>query len=158
MKLEDVPVHSLVPAALADISSVSDFMQMLPEYDDDMAQQLAEAEAQDECLRFVGEHTVLQPLVWRILSRRGVTAGCTLTCCLASLPVRAGSGWQGLPHRNTSCPGCIDIAGEGMQCADWVQSGVMANSGCVAGQDYDTVSASSLNWGLCCHAVLAGRV
>ena len=54
MELEKVPVHSLVPSALSDIKSVGDFMQMLPEYDDDMAQQLAEAEAQDECLRFVG--------------------------------------------------------------------------------------------------------
>ena len=55
MELGDVPVHSLVPSALSDIKSVGDFMQMLPEYDDDMAQQLAEAEAQSECLRFVGE-------------------------------------------------------------------------------------------------------
>lgn len=54
MELEDVPVTSLVPAALRDVASVADFMQLLPEYDQDMAEQLATAEARDECLRFVG--------------------------------------------------------------------------------------------------------
>lgn len=55
MELEDVPVHSLVPAPLQTIESVSEFMTLLPEYDDDMAAQLADAEASGECLRFVGE-------------------------------------------------------------------------------------------------------
>ena len=54
MELERVPVHSLVPAALQDVASVNDFMAMLHEYDDYMSVQLAEAEANDQCLRFVG--------------------------------------------------------------------------------------------------------
>lgn len=56
MELEDVPVHSLVPVPLKDIESPTDFMGLLHEYDDDMAAQLAEAEASNECLRFVGAH------------------------------------------------------------------------------------------------------
>ena len=55
MELDSVPVHSLVPAGLQNVASVADFMAMLHEYDDDMAAQLAEAEANDECLRFVGK-------------------------------------------------------------------------------------------------------
>ena len=54
MELGQVPVHSLVPPALQGVESVADFMQQLPEHDDAMAAQLAEAEAQNECLRFVG--------------------------------------------------------------------------------------------------------
>ena len=61
MELDQVPVHSLVPAALQNIESVADFMQMLPEHDDDMAAQLADAEAHNECLRFVGAPAWLQP-------------------------------------------------------------------------------------------------
>ena len=57
MELDDVPVDSLVPAALRDVASVSDFMDLLHEYDDDMAAQLATAESNDECLRFVGAST-----------------------------------------------------------------------------------------------------
>ena len=56
IELDDVPVDSLVPEPLREISSVSDFMQRLPEFDGDMAKQLEDAEAADECLRFVGEH------------------------------------------------------------------------------------------------------
>ena len=55
MELDSVPVHSLVPQALQGVQSVADFMRLLPEHDDAMAAQLADAEAQDECLRFVGE-------------------------------------------------------------------------------------------------------
>ena len=55
MELQDVPVHNLVPEPLRDIQSANDFMAMLHEYDDDMAAQLATAEANNECLRFVGE-------------------------------------------------------------------------------------------------------
>ena len=55
IELDDVPVDSLVPEPLRDVSGVSDFMQKLPEYDGDMARQLEEAESADECLRFVGK-------------------------------------------------------------------------------------------------------
>ena len=54
MELEDVPVHSLVPEPLQSVQSVSEFMSELPKYDGDMANTLEEAEAAQECLRFVG--------------------------------------------------------------------------------------------------------
>lgn len=69
MELDQVPVHSLVPAALQNIESVADFMQMLPEHDDDMAAQLADAEAHNECLRFVGEPALKALLHEALLSR-----------------------------------------------------------------------------------------
>ena len=54
VELADVPVHSLVPEPLRDVASVDDFMARLPEFDGDIADQLAAAEAAGECLRFVG--------------------------------------------------------------------------------------------------------
>lgn len=54
-ELSDVPVHSLVPEALRGIASADEFMAALPQYDDQMAQQLDEATAAGDCLRFVGE-------------------------------------------------------------------------------------------------------
>ena len=54
VELADVPVHSLVPEPLRDVASVDDFMARLPEFDGDIAGQLADAEAAGECLRFVG--------------------------------------------------------------------------------------------------------
>lgn len=54
VELADVPVHSLVPEPLRDVASVDDFMARLPEFDGDIAEQLAAAEAAGECLRFVG--------------------------------------------------------------------------------------------------------
>lgn len=56
IELEDVPVASLVPDALQDQEAVSidEYMDRLPEYDDEMAAKLAEAEAAGEKLRFVG--------------------------------------------------------------------------------------------------------
>ena len=53
--LSDVPVHSLVPEPLRSIASADEFMAALPEYDGEMAQQLDEATAAGDCLRFVGE-------------------------------------------------------------------------------------------------------
>ena len=54
VELADVPVHSLVPEPLRDVASVDNFMARLPEFDGDIAEQLAAAEAAGECLRFVG--------------------------------------------------------------------------------------------------------
>ena len=48
-------VQSLVPAPLQNVASADAFMQQLPQYDADLAQQVSEAEASGECLRFVGE-------------------------------------------------------------------------------------------------------
>lgn len=53
--LEDLPVSSLVPGPLADVS-VADFLAKLPEHDGDMAAQLAEAQASGEVLRYVGKY------------------------------------------------------------------------------------------------------
>lgn len=55
-ELEAVPVQSLVPEPLRNIESVDEFLQKLPEHDSAMADLLQEAEAADECLRFVGKH------------------------------------------------------------------------------------------------------
>jgi aspartokinase/homoserine dehydrogenase 1 len=53
ISMEDVPVDSLVPEALRECS-VDEFMQKLPEYDDEMSGRLSEAAARGEVLRFVG--------------------------------------------------------------------------------------------------------
>ncbi|CAK0785763.1 hypothetical protein CVIRNUC_008974 [Coccomyxa viridis] len=53
-ELSDVPVHSLVPEPLRSIASADEFMAALPQYDGEMAQQLDEATAAGDCLRFVG--------------------------------------------------------------------------------------------------------
>ncbi len=55
LELSDVAVQSLVPAPLQNVASADEFMQQLPQYDADLAQQVSEAEAAGECLRFVGE-------------------------------------------------------------------------------------------------------
>ena len=55
LELSDVAVQSLVPAPLQNVASASDFMQQLPQYDADLAQQVSKAEASGECLRFVGK-------------------------------------------------------------------------------------------------------
>ncbi len=54
LELGDVAVQSLVPAPLQNVASADDFMQQLPQYDADLAQQVSEADAAGECLRFVG--------------------------------------------------------------------------------------------------------
>ena len=54
IELEDVPVESLVPEALRDVASAEEFMEKLPEYDDEMAAKCAEAAAAGEKLRYVG--------------------------------------------------------------------------------------------------------
>lgn len=54
VELADVPVQSLVPEPLRGVASADEFMAALPQYDDDMAAQLDEANAAGECLRFVG--------------------------------------------------------------------------------------------------------
>ena len=53
-ELSSVPVHSLVPEPLQSIASADEFMARLPEFDGLMAQQLDEATAAGDCLRFVG--------------------------------------------------------------------------------------------------------
>jgi hypothetical protein len=55
LELGDVAVQSLVPAPLQNVASADDFMQQLPQYDADLAQQVSEADAAGECLRFVGK-------------------------------------------------------------------------------------------------------
>lgn len=54
VELEDIPVHSLVPAALQSVASAAEFMAGLPAHDAEMAALLAEASAAGECLRYVG--------------------------------------------------------------------------------------------------------
>ncbi|KAK9806380.1 hypothetical protein WJX72_012231 [[Myrmecia] bisecta] len=54
VELADVPVHSLVPAPLREVATAAEFLAELPKYDDEMVQLLREAEAADECLRYVG--------------------------------------------------------------------------------------------------------
>lgn len=47
-------MESLVPEPLRSVDSVSDFMDRLPQYDDDFSSRLAAADSADACLRFVG--------------------------------------------------------------------------------------------------------
>ncbi len=54
VELSDIPVESLVPAALTSAASVDDFMTQLPKYDVDMEARMAEAAAVGEVLRYVG--------------------------------------------------------------------------------------------------------
>ncbi|GFQ00648.1 bifunctional aspartokinase/homoserine dehydrogenase 1 chloroplastic, partial [Phtheirospermum japonicum] len=54
LELSDIPVQSLVPDPLKDCASAEEFMQKLPDYDQDMAKQRQEAEASGEVLRYVG--------------------------------------------------------------------------------------------------------
>ncbi|KAL0391642.1 UNVERIFIED_CONTAM: Bifunctional aspartokinase/homoserine dehydrogenase, chloroplastic [Sesamum radiatum] len=54
LELSDIPVQSLVPEPLKDSSSVEEFLQQLPQYDQDLAKQRQEAEASGEVLRYVG--------------------------------------------------------------------------------------------------------
>ncbi|PIN22328.1 Homoserine dehydrogenase [Handroanthus impetiginosus] len=54
LELSDIPVQSLVPDPLKDCASAEEFMQQLPQYDQDLAKQRQEAEATGEVLRYVG--------------------------------------------------------------------------------------------------------
>lgn len=65
LELSDVAVQSLVPAPLQNVASADDFMQQLPQYDADLAQQVSEAEAVGECLRFVGR-TLCCAVLWAL--------------------------------------------------------------------------------------------
>ena len=92
IELSDVPVDSLVPEPLRDIESVSEFMSKLPEHDSDMAKQLEEAEAADECLRFVGELFVTCPNAYKTAP---------LLCkSLVRKRARRGGGGPSPPERN----------------------------------------------------------
>ena len=54
LKLENVPIQSLVPEPLQSCSSADEYIQRLPEFDGDMQKLLEDAEQAGECLRFVG--------------------------------------------------------------------------------------------------------
>ncbi|KAL8482378.1 hypothetical protein ACS0TY_027893 [Phlomoides rotata] len=54
LELSDIPVQSLVPDPLKDITSAEEFLQQLPQYDQDLAKQRQEAEATGDVLRYVG--------------------------------------------------------------------------------------------------------
>ncbi|KAF5187434.1 Bifunctional aspartokinase/homoserine dehydrogenase protein, partial [Thalictrum thalictroides] len=54
LELSDVPVQSLVPEPLQVSSSAEQFMQQLPQFDQDMAKKRHDAETAGEVLRYVG--------------------------------------------------------------------------------------------------------
>ncbi|KAK9095914.1 hypothetical protein Sjap_021411 [Stephania japonica] len=54
LELSDIPVQSLVPEPLRAIASTEDFMQKLPEFDQDIATKRNDAESAGEVLRYVG--------------------------------------------------------------------------------------------------------
>ncbi|CAI7807972.1 unnamed protein product [Closterium sp. NIES-53] len=54
LELDQVPVQSLVPEALQHVASVDEFMQRLPEFDDEMEAKRKAAEETGEVLRYVG--------------------------------------------------------------------------------------------------------
>lgn len=55
LELGEVAVQSLVPEPLQSAETPAAYMKALPEFDSDMDAQLQAAEAEDQCLRFVGE-------------------------------------------------------------------------------------------------------
>lgn len=59
LELADTPVQSLVPEPLRATASADEFMQQLPQYDEDLAKQLQDAEDAGEVLRYVGVVDVL---------------------------------------------------------------------------------------------------
>ncbi|CAI5971248.1 unnamed protein product [Closterium sp. NIES-65] len=54
LELDQVPIQSLVPEALQHVGSVDEFMQRLPEFDDEMEAKRKAAEEMGEVLRYVG--------------------------------------------------------------------------------------------------------
>ncbi|XP_010273647.1 PREDICTED: bifunctional aspartokinase/homoserine dehydrogenase 1, chloroplastic-like [Nelumbo nucifera] len=54
LELEDIPVQSLVPEPLRASASAEEFMQQLPQFDQQMAKNRQDAEAAGEVLRYVG--------------------------------------------------------------------------------------------------------
>ncbi|GBG78384.1 hypothetical protein CBR_g26412 [Chara braunii] len=54
LELEDIPVQSLVPEPLQSVETADEFMQGLPAYDLQIGEQLEEAEARGEVLRYIG--------------------------------------------------------------------------------------------------------
>lgn len=55
LELSDVAVQSLVPEPLQSVASAEEFMQRLPDFDAELAQQVSEASDAGEVLRFVGK-------------------------------------------------------------------------------------------------------
>ena len=74
VELDDIPVHSLVPEALRDVASVDEFMARLPDFDGELAEQLATADAAGECLRFVGA-CILPPGAAKLCASRARACG-----------------------------------------------------------------------------------
>ncbi|KAF5201423.1 Bifunctional aspartokinase/homoserine dehydrogenase protein [Thalictrum thalictroides] len=54
LELSDIPVQSLVPEPLKASPSAEEFMEQLPQFDQDMAKQRSDAETAGEVLRYVG--------------------------------------------------------------------------------------------------------
>uniref|UniRef100_A0A1J3ECP2 Bifunctional aspartokinase/homoserine dehydrogenase 1, chloroplastic n=2 Tax=Noccaea caerulescens TaxID=107243 RepID=A0A1J3ECP2_NOCCA len=54
LDLADLPIRSLVPEPLKGCASAEEFMEKLPQYDDDLAKERLEAENSGEVLRYVG--------------------------------------------------------------------------------------------------------
>ena len=54
LELESVAVQSLVPEPLRGCATAEEYMSRLPEFDGEVGEMLAAAEAAGECLRFVG--------------------------------------------------------------------------------------------------------
>ncbi|KAL0915407.1 hypothetical protein M5K25_015819 [Dendrobium thyrsiflorum] len=54
LELSDIPVQSLVPEQLRACSSAEEFLQKLPNFDDDFSKERNDAEAKGEVLRYVG--------------------------------------------------------------------------------------------------------
>ncbi|KAL3513344.1 hypothetical protein ACH5RR_026061 [Cinchona calisaya] len=54
LELSDIPIENLVPEPLRDITSAQEFLQQLPQFDQDLAKRRQEAEDSGEVLRYVG--------------------------------------------------------------------------------------------------------
>lgn len=54
LELDDVSVESLVPEPLKNCESTTEFMEKLPDYDEELTQKVMEADSKGEALRYVG--------------------------------------------------------------------------------------------------------
>ena len=113
LELEDVAVQSLVPEPLQAAESPAAFMQALPEFDSDMDALLQAAEAEDECLRFVGEQRwgdKESTVCMMCVDQRHMAQPCKMTCeqswpQLVSQSALLGAAIvQSLFCRQCSCP------------------------------------------------------
>ena len=125
LELDDVAVQSLVPEPLQTVESPAAFMKALPKYDSDMDALLQAAEAEDECLRFVGEQRCRQAqphCCTMCVNQRHMTQPCKMTCeqsmqLLLQSALLGAATVQSLFCRQCYCPSMCPCMGTA--CRPW---------------------------------------